>query len=277
MVGMWSLSSLFGSSDFIHMGKGIEARYKRCAAWWRPHLELTKSFVSSAARPGERLAVLGAGRLFDLDLDALLKSSNEVHLFDLDRGCLDAWKPYKRRYGRRIVFRIEDVSASLEEWTARLRSRASSETLDSLLDTLEAREPGWAREGFDGIVSLNILGQIPLYWRDRVLAACPEPDETTSSALDRAMARLQERHLRSICSAARWSAIVSDREYLHYDCSNNVWSVEPALFGSVPALFDLTFHALCPRETWWWHVAPQYVESDECGCVHVVEARARIV
>lgn len=78
--------------DFINMGKGIESRYARCSEFWEPHLQCTRSFIAEHMRPGGRLAILGAGRLLDVDLPALTPYFSEIHLFDADYSVIRAWR-----------------------------------------------------------------------------------------------------------------------------------------------------------------------------------------
>jgi hypothetical protein len=204
--------------------------------------------------------------------------AGEVHLFDADKGCLATWKRHKRLYGSRLVFHIEDITGVIADWTTRMSALGRGRSLDALLDSLEGGEAEWMGMAFDGIVSLNVLGQIPLYWRDRVLAKHGSLGGAAAESLSASMGRLQEPHIRAVSRARSWSAIITDREYLHYDCTSSGWNQEPALFGASRTVLEELYpanRANAIRDTWWWHVVPQFVECDESGCIHVVEARAK--
>lgn len=271
------LSKLFGW-DFIRMGKGIEARYARCAQWWRPHLTCTRSFIAQHAEPGGRLAILGAGRLLDVDLKALIPLYSEIHLFDADPTVIRTWRKVSGVHFRRSVIpRIQDVTGTLAQWTSGLAYAARSGRLEVYLSSLETGRGAWESERFEGVISLNIVGQLPIYWRDRVYAAKPKLSEGESEALVSSMARLQSSHLAALqSSSVRWSVAITDTEYYTYHVDRCEWLVEPALHGDALATFNAASSSCVKRseECWLWHLVPQFVESHDEGYIHRVEARA---
>ena len=64
------------------MGRGIERRASKMAAYWNPHLQKSKQAQQrwAAAATGQEVAILGAGRLMDVDLDKLAKSYKTLWL-----------------------------------------------------------------------------------------------------------------------------------------------------------------------------------------------------
>jgi len=274
------LQRLFSPSitdGFRRMGRGIEERHKRCSRWWEPHLKCSREFISRHIGVGHRIAVLGAGRLLDIDLlDERFKRS-EIHLFDADPGCVPAWRAlFKDDFGKRVHPRVSDITECLTDWSRGLRPGRRRVGLEGYLDSCTAPLPEWSREEFDTIISLNILGQLPLYWRDYVRSYCGELVDREEEALYRSMARLQEQHVRALrlSSAARVVALF-DSEYYFYEFSQSEWRVEGSLFGN--SLFEVSScdlgRMLAAQESWLWHLAPQFVEHDEEGEIHRVEAR----
>jgi len=226
--------------------------------------------------PSQNVAVLGAGRLLDLDLSAICAQSECVSLFDGDRGCRAVWRAASgAAFGRSVLARIEDVTGALSGWNKALKAHCSESDLGSFLRSLRAPRPTWSREPFDTIISLNLLGQIPLYWRDSVRAAKKQLSDTEEEALDASMGELQRAHLEGlITSGARRVIAIFDTEYYFYQASACEWRVEPALRGDAAQSMKLLVPGRmeCAQDSWLWHVAPHYVEQDDEGEIHRVEA-----
>lgn len=260
------------------MGHCIESRHERCADYWEPHLRLTRQFIQRNSHPSHRVAVLGAGRLLDIDLNSLLSKASEVHLFDADPNCVRAWRaavPHQDRH--RIVPRIEDVTGCITEWSSNLKAAARRGELATYLESLGAGLPSWSRESFDGVVSLNIAGQLPLYWRDRVLDARSTLSPDEADALVSSYERIQTAHFVAVQRAAKqWGITVTDVEYYFYHVDHTEWKIEYALHGASRGAFDgpTSSQKVTDSECWLWHLAPQYIESDTEGEIHRVEAVA---
>lgn len=260
-------------NDFRGMGRGIASRYQRCHEWWAPHLRCTGEFLRQHVPLSERVAVLGAGRLLDLDLSWLLSRAREVHLFDADPGCVGVWRAKAGpEFRRRVVPHLEDLTSCLDQWTRPVQAEVRGGRLVSYVEGLRAPQPTWSRAAFDGIISLNLLGQIPLYWRDRVLSRQPSLSSEEGRALANSMGELQRAHLAALKPPpGGWRILITDTEYYFYSVDTVPWRVEPALHGRAEtALRRLT--AAAPQEAWLWHLAPQFVEDDTEGEIHRVEA-----
>jgi len=262
---------------FLQQGQAIEARYKRCHAWWEPHLVNSRDFIVRNLPESSSVAVLGAGKLLDIELDIVLSRCKVVHLFDADAGALKyCRKRFGKIYGDRLVYRHVDLTECLDIWIKGL-SKSIKKSLVNYLSNLYAPAPLWADESFDGYISLNILGQIPLYWRDRVFALKSDLSLAEWGALSLSMGRLQEAHLRALNkNKDMWSILLTDTEYYFYHVDQSDWRVEPALFGAAVDIYNKEYANLPGREAWLWHIAPQFIESDEEGEIHRVEARAKI-
>ncbi|MFN4896352.1 MAG: hypothetical protein ACK5GN_10925 [Pseudomonadota bacterium] len=259
--------------DFARMGQAIKQRHERCAAWWQKHLEYTATFIGTHVPSADSVAVLGAGRLLDIDLEGLISRCRRVHLFDADPTAEKYWRSVSgRAYGKQVIGHITDITESIDSWTKGLPAALRRGELINYLNRCVAPQPRWAREQFDGYISLNILGQIPLYWRDRVLALVGALTDEQWCAVSASMGRLQESHLRGLAARpGAWSILITDTEYYFYRGDESQWRVEPALFGAANQIYS---QRSCEdvSEAWLWHIAPQFVESDEEGEIHRVEA-----
>lgn len=264
--------------DFVRMGKGIEARHKRCADYWAPHISCTKNFITRHVTPGGSIAILGAGRLLDIDLSALLPLFSEVHLYDADPCAVAAWKRVSgAAYGRTVFGHTEDITNSLATWTSGLSKASKRGELTEYLDGLVTRPGQWESFGFDGVISLNVIGQLPLYWRDRVLELTDTLSRDEERALVDSMARLQTAHVAALKRAPKaWAIAITDTEYYSYQVDYPQWEVTDALHGETRASLNHTEHGttIVEHDAWLWHLAPQFVESDTEGAIHRVEARA---
>lgn len=261
------------------MGSGIEERHRRCGQWWEPHVKNTREFIRANLPQCARVSVLGAGRLIDLDASALASLSQEVHLLDADAGCREAWRAaFGSAFHEKVVPRIEDVTGCMRDWAQQVRGVRRRRALEQALNSLRAPMPRWADEPFDAIVSLNLLGQIPLYWRDFIRKRFGALSDGEEAALAASMGELQRAHMEALLgSKASAVILVTDSEYYFYEASQTDWKVQEALFGSARELLlghPAATRPLIARDTWLWHLAPQFVEHDEEGEIHKVEALA---
>jgi hypothetical protein len=224
----------------------------------------------------KRLAVLGAGRLYDLDLTAILNTVETVHLFDLDTTCVTKWRRAAGSlFGGRVVPHLEDLSGCMEAWQRGIGKAYRSGELEGYLCELAAPKALWEEGDFDGVISLNLLGQIPLYWRDRVLSVAGELSERERRALEHSMGVLQQAHLRALFdTSSRDTFLITDTEYYYYQSSQSEWRVEPALWGGAAETFQKVVRegSRISRESWMWHLVPQFIEARHEGEIHRVEA-----
>lgn len=263
--------------DFVHMGSGIRGRYSRCREWWHPHLQCTKDFIRENISPCEHLLVLGAGSLLDIEVDALLEVCEILHLYDADHTCEEAWaRAAGKEYGTRVLGHCVDCTETLEQWSAGLKAGVCRNELSAFLKSCHAPVPEWQGISCQGIISLNLLGQIPLYWRDRVMRIKSNLTHEEMLSLTASMERLQSAHIAGLLKRnSAWSILLTDTEYYFYHSDQSEWRIEPALFGNVPQLVRQMYKGFGASQSWLWHVAPQYVESDDEGEIHRVEAFIR--
>lgn len=273
---MVSLFHRWRYRDFTRMGRGIESRYGRCAEWWQPHITCTKTFVVSHLRPSQHGAVLGAGRLYDIDLMRLLECIEVVHLFDLDATCVPYWRRLAgRHFGKRVIPHFVDVTVCMDAWQAGIGKARRAGELSEYLHSLSAPQPEWVDQSFDTVISLNILGQIPLYWRDRVLRSVGAVSDDERVALEHSMGVLQEAHMNALLAKSeRDVLLLADSEYYYYRNTECEWRVESALWGEARESYQrfVESRTWTNHETWMWHLVPQFIEARHEGEIHRVEA-----
>lgn len=277
--------------DFVSMGLGIQARYLRCKGFWKGHLSCCREFQEKALSSwsGGRLLVLGAGRLLDVDLPFLLSKFEHITFIDADPGAIQDIQriPELKAAGEQVSFLLEDLTGSLESWTAALQAvlgeAVQPERLAVFLSELRPKRPAQLKG--DVILSLNLLGQIPIYWRDRVQSmvlrhwkidtdADGKYPAKLQAALDASCRVLQSGHLEMLQSSqAKKILLIHDREYCYYQSTHAAWRVEPALYVSAigAAFASYSCHL---SDAWLWHIAPQGIENKHFGEIHVVEARS---
>jgi hypothetical protein len=95
-------------------------------------------------------------------------------------------------------------------------------------------------------------------------------------SLEASMAELQMAHLQGVLRGARaWSIVLTDTEYYFYQSDSSSWRVEQALYGGSEELLRQQYPSGVAAQRWFWHVSPQFVECDDEGEIHRVEAFSR--
>ena len=154
----------------------------------------------------------------------------------------------------------------------------------------------------DGVVSLNLLSQIPVVWQDIL-------EEILFARFGKTVVQTKEQQwLRAFSGGARWLVqqhlellaksraenilVISDLEYLSYDGLDpfpqhgaplpvrwdGEWQGEQGIqYTLCPALFGLDLEKQLPpgyslawKESWLWHIAPLGLENKQQGTIHRV-------
>lgn len=281
------------------MGFGIEARYERCRRFWEPHLRCCNEFQSKAFSinfRGTTLFVLGAGRLLDFNLEAALSSFEKLHLVDADPGCEKIWLKRSEALSasERIKGEILDISGAIDSWTEvidQFCSRSNSvEDLVKIINTLalprsstlnlESGNKNYA------ILSLNLLSQIPIYFRDRIAQILlkhwkldSDKDGQYAAPLQNAicssMRKLEKQHIELLAkSGAKQVSLITDSYFHYYRKDISDWRTERALnsfeYDQKGAQIKLEGYNLKERQSWLWHIAPQSIEHKSYGVIHEV-------
>jgi hypothetical protein len=286
-------------SDFLSEGFGIAARAERSKDFWRKHLDLTIDFQRQAigmlTPPPGSFLVLGAGRLLDLDQSSIARLGSQITLVDADPGAQSAWKPFLKEAASRgssVKCVLQDLTGRLAMWTKATRlwlrknPKSGPEDFSGFLKTLTGSRRVARRqlEPHEVVISLNILSQIPIYWRERLVGILRRlrPDFTTDNQellpeIDLANGELcgllQREHLADLKRlATRLLILVADQEFYFYESQQSQWQVESACFE-----FDtlgVMNRQVALRDSWLWHIAPQGIEQEEYGVIHKVSAYA---
>lgn len=201
----------------------IAARYRRHAPAWKYHLERSRRFVMwTAANTADqnKVVILGSGGLLDVPLGDLAEDFNEVVLVDIFH------------------------SPAVRGWAAQYpNARLVEADLTGLIDDLAEGElpdapplPVIPDADADLVVSLNLLGQLPLVPQRHL------PDKHGKAF----GAEIQRQHLRALQELPGRVCLITEthREYVEDD---EVDEVEPALA-------DIKLPE--PDERWIWNIAP---------------------
>jgi len=279
--------------DYVEMGLGIEARYERCQKFWLKHLELCKEFQGRgiSGRSFKSIAILGAGRLLDVNKLDIEESFARIALFDADPTCLPEWNEWGTDLaGSGITFSQElgDLTNSILEWSIRLKhllktSKRDLDILHKFLLALRTNTTQLQTQKFEVILSLNLLSQIPLYWTDRVYSLVQRywgeegrslisSDSGIQQALQRNTVSLQYQHLRMLeQNEAKRVILFSDKYFYYYLNSSSAWQVESALAPGIDLKLD--GYRITDQNSWLWHIAPQGIEQESYGSIHEVHAK----
>lgn len=269
--------------DFISMGLGIRARYERCQAYWDEHLKRSRGFISDALYQfsPKTILILGSGRLLNCPRLEINRLGAKVSCIDID--------PVANMHSRRLEpdwrFTSDDVTGAMELWTQNFKDYLisglrSSDAIGKFLSTLEV--PVRELPLNDVIISLNLLGQIPVYWRDRVetlitryspISFSLEEDSSDAihTGLDRSCRSLQEAHIRQIFSSSLKGVIlISDRSFDYYVEEGRISESKSALYIEVPSEGSTVESS----DSWHWHIAPMGIEENDYGVIHEVVAKS---
>lgn len=296
---------------FVSMGLGIERRTRELGLYWGPHLEESKRAQRDWDASGGSVAVLGAGRLADVDSSSLAARFDRVVLADGDPLVAPVWD--RLNVGVPVEQRLCDLSGVMGAWRQELEDHEEPwvETL-ARIGTLHGRAVPPVDVGADHLISLNLLSQIPILWQD-VLEGLLERrfgggwvrkrESEWLEAFEPGARWLVEEHLRLLGRAAGQVLLISDVEYFNYSggarYSRGRWSdppvrwrqgqwepaagrrgeVTPALYGfdlEDPAALAACMpnHRVAWSRCWLWHIEPLGVECAECGKAHRVAALA---
>lgn len=268
------------------MGRGIERRASKMAAYWDPHLQQSKLAQQrwAGVATGREVAILGAGQLMDVDLDALAKSYQTLWLIDADPISVTTWRNLRVP----VRWDLADVSGVQKTWTLNMERTTGSwqKFLHAIGDLPCPADCCFAAEA-DGVISLNLLSQIPVVWQDIL-------EEILNSRFGHDfVAKREQQWLMAFAPKARWLVeqhlamlassgannvlIITDLEYGHYaDLIANA-AYMSALYG---VNLESDRSALLPgysldwKELWDWHISPLGFESKKQGTVHKVGAFA---
>ncbi|MBN67004.1 MAG: hypothetical protein CMM94_05500 [Rickettsiales bacterium] len=222
---------------YLREMKALGARRNRCLASWQIHLERSQGSILKAARQCEqkhRALIVGSGLLFDIPVRELSRLFDEVVLLDI----VHLWRVHRSASqlpNVRLIQRdvTDIVERSFMAGRKRIPVSVPRRQLNYLLD-----------DGFDLVVSANILSQLPVLPNEYLSRRIPSLEKEQTSAFSRT---LVESHLDWISSFPGVTCLIADLERL-YCKEKEIVRREGSLWGvTLPGA----------GEQWIWDLAPR--------------------
>jgi hypothetical protein len=266
-------------------GRGLDEQRRQNEVGWTAHGLAARAFVAkvAAGAPGRHSAlVLGAGRLYDIPLVALLERFETVCLVDLELGTIErALESEGLATPERARVRLVgmDLTGAGAAWVACVdqaltqpTKAAAGEALVQELQTfISPLGSDWLlgdAPGYDLVVSQMVLSQLndPLerYVKRAFAARFGAPDEALERRLNRASAQfahlLQHEHLLLVAGAGELKVACSD-------VTEQLYTMGPRgeVSGLTEELVVVGAHQLSERlpgrvaplarDEWLWHRA----------------------
>ena len=222
---------------YVRELRALGARRDRCRAAWQPHLEKTRTLILEAAdlcATKNKALILGSGLLFDIPVAELSQRFKQVVLVDI----VHLWKVHRQiRQYPNVHLVQQDITGVVEQIYAMSRRRR--------LAQLPNHKPDYFLEdGFDLIVSVNILSQLPVILNGYLSARTQSLADNQLADFSRC---LVENHLDWLSAFPGLVCLIADLERLQYDDSRLI-SREASLWGvALPA----------GGQRWYWDLAPR--------------------
>lgn len=207
-----------------------EARFRRCRAAWRPHLDATRSVIADAvARTPRRgkAVVLGAGILCDIPIDALADGFETVVLVD---ACFLGRTRRGLRHRANIDWRTADITGLALPLCTGALPTPDIPAAPTLADA-------------DLAVSANVLSQLPLLPVAHLHKTHPALDEDALAAFARDIA---VSHLAWLDTCPGTVCLISELER-EIVADDRVLATEDPLWGAPFA---------AEGREWLWDMAP---------------------
>ncbi len=230
---------------YLREALAIEARYKRCARHWQPHLQKCKSIIMnevSGLPEGARVMIVGSGGLHDVPVNELLAMKLKI-------DCIDIFHlPSIKRTYPGIRFIEKDVTG-LAHLTYQTTPKEKFEPSEY--------QTGWhPDEHPDLVISLNILSQLPM-----TLVSFAKNHQVDLP--ERFEVNIRQAHIAWLKNICPRSLLITDikRDYFH----------KGDLIQSDPALTDRDYDLIgSPEEQWIWNIAPVGETEKDIGIEHTV-------
>ena len=158
MLIEWIQSKLTSASKtvrtigFVNSTVALEARHKRCAKQWQPHLDKChRAILENLPATAKRILILGSGPLLEVPIEELLKRGLKIVLVDVVHPAKP--KKFASRYPEQIELIEADVTGIVE-----LIKAKDFEAIQCLQFHPPVAE--WGH--FDYVVSANLISQLAL-------------------------------------------------------------------------------------------------------------------
>ena len=240
---------------YVRGMRELDARGHRCRADWQPHVMHCRALILESAgncSRTEKALVLGSGPLFDIPVAELSWRFREVTLVDV----LHLWRVRSalRRYPN-VRLECLDVTGAIKKAHAQARRGQA-------LEAPVYKPDFFLEDGYDLVVSANILSQLPLA---PVRYASRLENKPAPGQVDVFSRRLVTDHLDWLASFAGNVCLMSDLERLYCD-GGDILRREASLWGvSLPE----------GGREWLWDLAPRPEIETDCDVRHRVAGYAR--
>ncbi|OUS14369.1 hypothetical protein A9Q97_04015 [Rhodospirillales bacterium 47_12_T64] len=229
----------FKSLGYLREAIAIEARHKRCHSAWSEHLKQSQQRITEAVEKTEgrnRIVLLGAGAGHDIPLDYLLSEFEEIHLVDVIFLKSIREKAKQSPAIKLIESDVTGIINPLFEDKNRIN-----------VTDLNLCPPDELLIGADLVVSCNLLSQLPINIKNRLVALGENEDSKELGGFCRSIINSHLKWLES-CDASILLISDFERHLVPQDGAKGKIVKSNALFG-------ISF--LMPDHLWVWDIAPR--------------------
>ncbi len=212
---------------------GIIQRYLNEGTNWHEHLENTKNYILNSL-PNKHLksiAILGSGWLLDVPVDAILKKTDKLILFDI---CHPKQILNKYKNNKQIVFIKTDLTNNLIKYAKK------SKSFNEFLQIFETTKPIDFLNNYSYVVSLNLLNQLDILLCDYLKKKFIVKDEELIGIRK----KIQALHLKSLPLTK--SCLITD--YLEINYTNTINDNNKKTKNLIYADFNNTSN----KQEWLW-------------------------
>ena len=185
------------------------------------------------------------------------------------------------------MMKVADVTGAMDSWfndlSRAIKNKSSIEEVANLINTLKPdMELAVDEKNQEVLISINLLGQLGVYWRDRAASLlksdsyymedAESPVSLIRDAVEGSVSRLELSHLELLSKFNR-VILLTDIYYHYYKKNVSDWQTESALSLSSESIKELFVNQSFKVEgynSWLWHIAPQEIENPEYGEIHEV-------
>lgn len=214
----------------------VEARHRRCAEAWTPHLETCRKLIGDAAQDvgHGRVTVLGSGLLLDVPVDELAGLFKDVTLVDIFH-----MPATQERVRAHVNVRLvsADVTGVVEATWNHVKAGR-----DGPLPAPQADASAF--EGSDLVVSANLLTQLPLLPMGLVQEKGRGYGEEETKTFARGIV---ENHLELLAALPGRVTVLTETRRVICDGSEVLHEIDPLFGVAIPA----------SGRKWTWNIAPR--------------------
>lgn len=239
---------------FVDSTVALEARHKRCAKAWRPHLERCHmAILKNLPLNAKNILIVGSGPLLEIPIDELLKRNLHVTLMDV----VHPSRP--RKLAKKNPAQIELLEKDVTGVVDVIKSK-NLEDVRNFKFRPPTVESLFADRKFDYVVSANLISQLSLdpyevvkkyHWAD-------------DAYFVRLAKRMGDEHLEWLKSFRTNILVIADVERTYFDKHGQK-------ADHTASAYRLSQGQLL--ETWDWEISPLGETSKDFCYIMSVEAR----